>query len=383
MDFAWTSQQLAFKQSVIEFAETHLASDIVERDASGSFPHDLWQKCADFGIQSMSIPSKYNSSGNDTPFLDAVLAMEGFGYACKDNGLCFALNAQMWTSQLPLLHFGSEMQKQRYLPKMCSGKLIGCHAMTEPEFGSDNYNMQASATKSDGGYVLNGKKVYITLAPIADICIVFAQTNPSLGKWGISCFIVDKDSQGFYRSSVQQKMGLRTVPIGEIEFNDCFVPEENRLGPEGSGVGQSLSCLEWERCCILASQLGAMERQIDECIKFAKKRQQFGQSIAKFQAVSHRIVQMRLRLETSRLLLYKTAWMKDQGQNAMLEAAMLKLHLSESFVESSLDAIRINGGRGYLSEYEIERDLRDSVGGVLYAGTSDIQRNIIAGILGL
>ena len=178
-------------------------------------------------------------------------------------------------------------------------------------------------------------------------------------------------------------MGLRTVPIGELEFKDCFIPEQNLLGPEGSGVGQSMSCLEWERCCILASQLGAMERQLEECLNYARKRKQFGKRIGKFQSVSNRIVEMRLRLETSRLLLYKVAWMKQNGQNAMLEAAMLKLHLSECFLESSLDDIRINGARGYLSEYEIERDLRDSIGGVIYAGTSDIQRNIVAGILGL
>jgi alkylation response protein AidB-like acyl-CoA dehydrogenase len=261
--------------------------------------------------------------------------------------------------------------------------MIGCHAMTEPEFGSDNYNMQASATKCDGGYILNGKKIYITLGPISDLVIVFASTDLSLGKWGISAFIVEKGTPGFIQKPVQAKMGLRTVPIGELEFTDCFIPETQRLGPEGSGVGQSLSCLEWERCCILASQLGAMERQLEECLKYARKRKQFGQRIGKFQSVSHRIVEMRLRLETSRLLLYKVAWLKKQGQNAMLEAAMLKLHLSECFVESSLDAIRINGARGYLTEYEIERDLRDSLGGVIYAGTSDIQRNIVAGILGL
>ena len=383
MDFSWSKEQQAVKNKVMEFAKSDMQSDVLARDEKGEFPRDFWQKCADFGIQSMSVPSQYNSSKQDTEFLSAMLAMEGFGYACKDNGFCFALNAQMWTVQLPIMHFGSEAQKEKYLPALCRGDMIGCHAMTEPEFGSDNYNMQASATKCDGGYILNGKKIYITLGPISDLVIVFASTDLSLGKWGISAFIVEKGTPGFIQKPVQAKMGLRTVPIGELEFTDCFIPETQRLGPEGSGVGQSLSCLEWERCCILASQLGAMERQLEECLKYARKRKQFGQRIGKFQSVSHRIVEMRLRLETSRLLLYKVAWLKKQGQNAMLEAAMLKLHLSECFVESSLDAIRINGARGYLTEYEIERDLRDSLGGVIYAGTSDIQRNIVAGILGL
>ncbi|MFT6269795.1 MAG: alkylation response protein AidB-like acyl-CoA dehydrogenase [Alphaproteobacteria bacterium] len=383
MDFSWSKEQQAVKDSVIEFAKTELSSDVLARDEAGIFPMDLWKKCADFGIQSMSVPSQFNSSKKDTEFMNAMLAMEGFGYACSDNGLCFALNTQMWTVQLPIMHFGNDQQKEKYLPALCKGEIIGCHAMTEPEFGSDNYNMQASASKCDGGYVLNGKKVYITLGPIADIVIVFATTDLSLGKWGISAFIVEKGTPGFVQNPVQSKMGLRTVPIGELEFTDCFIPEENRLGPEGSGVGQSLSCLEWERCCILASQLGAMERQLEECLSYARKRKQFGKRIGKFQSISNRIVEMRLRLETSRLLLYKVAWLKKEGKNAMLEAAMLKLHLSECFLESSLDAIRINGARGYLSEYEIERDLRDSIGGVIYAGTSDIQRNIVAGILGL
>jgi alkylation response protein AidB-like acyl-CoA dehydrogenase len=261
--------------------------------------------------------------------------------------------------------------------------MIGAHGMSEPNYGSDSFSMQTQAKKVEGGYLLNGKKVYITLGPVSDVAIIFATTDLALGKWGITAFLVEKDMPGFKRGTVQSKMGLRTIPIGEFEFKDCFVPDENRLGPEGSGVGLSFSFLEWERCCILASQLGAMERQLEECLNYAKSRQQFGKKIGKFQSVSNRIVDMRLRLETSRLLLYKVAWLKQQGESAMLEAAMLKLHLSECFLESSLDAIRINGARGYLSEFEIERDLRDSVGGVIYAGTSDIQRNIVAGILGL
>ena len=178
-------------------------------------------------------------------------------------------------------------------------------------------------------------------------------------------------------------MGLRTVPIGELEFDDCFVSAEQRLGGEGAGVSLSNSSLEWERCCILASQLGAMERQLDEAVRYARERRQFGQPIVKFQSVSNRLADMKLRLETSRLLLYKVAWLKRAGKSAMMEAALLKLHLSEAFVDSSLDAIRIHGGAGYMTENGIERDLRDAVGGVIYAGTSDIQRNIVAALLGL
>jgi alkylation response protein AidB-like acyl-CoA dehydrogenase len=383
VDFSWPEEKLAFKQKVIEFAESELNRDLLERDHSGTFARNLWQKCADFGILSLSVPGKYNHSGENIDFMTAMLAMEGMGYACRDNGLTFALNAQMWTVQLPIAKAASETVKSKYLPGLCDGSLIGAHAITEEEFGSDAYSLQTRAQKVPGGYRLNGTKKLITFAPLADVALVFATVDPGQGKWGVTAFLVDSHSDGFFRGEAQDKMGLRTVPIGEIRFENCFVPEENRIGGEGAGLSLSTSFLEWERCCILASQLGTMERQLEECIQYARKREQFGQAIGKYQAVANRVVEMRLRLETSRLLLYKVAWLKEQGQSAMLEAALLKLHLSECFVDSSLDAIRIHGGRGYLTEYEIERELRDSVGATLYAGTSDIQRNIVAGLLGL
>jgi len=243
--------------------------------------------------------------------------------------------------------------------------------------------MKMSAQRCDGGYILNGQKRLVSLAPIADVAMVFANANPKMGKWGLTAFLVEKGTKGFNASESRSKMGLRTVPIGELIFEDCFVSEENRLGGEGAGFSISNHSLEYERCSILASQLGAMERQIETTIAYAQKREQFGQKIGKFQSVSNRVAEMKLRLETSRLLLYKVAWLKKMGKPAMLEAALLKLHLSESFVASSLDAIRNHGGNAYLVDYEIERDLRDAVGGILYAGTSDIQRNIIAKMVGL
>jgi alkylation response protein AidB-like acyl-CoA dehydrogenase len=289
----------------------------------------------------------------------------------------------MWTVQLPIVQFGTDVQKDKFLTQMVNGSMIGAHAITEKESGSDVFNLQMSAKKSDGGYILNGKKCLVTFAPIADFALVFANVNAELGKWGVTAFLVEKDAPGYQASAVHSKMGLRTVPIGDIVLENCFVPEENRLGGEGAGFSISNHSLEYERCSILASQLGAMEYQLDQTIKYAQEREQAGRPIGQFQSVSNRVVAMKLRLETARLLLYKAAWLKSQGKSAMLEAAMLKLHLSESFVDSSLDAIRTHGGIGYLSENEVERDLRDAVGGLLYAGTSDIQRNIIARLIGL
>ena len=383
MNFSWTEEQLEFKNKVIHFAKTKLNESHVVNDHNCEFVKENWQACADFGILSLSVPKKYGNHTHDIDILSAILAMEGLGYGCTDNGLPFALNAQMWTVQLPIAHFGTEAQKETFLPKLTSGEWIASHALTEPEAGSDVFSMQTTATKVAGGYLLNGKKHLITLGPVCDLALVFAVTNPKVGKWGLSVFIVEKGTKGFETSINKAKMGLRTVPIGDLTFTDCFVKEENRLGAEGAGWSITNHSLELDRCSVHASQVGAMERQLETSIAYVKKRKQFGQSVGQFQSVSNRISDMKLRLETSRLLLYKVAWLKSQGKSAMLEAAMLKLQISESFVASSLDTIRNHGGYGYLTENEIERDLRDAVGGVIYAGTSDIQRNIISKIIGL
>ena len=383
MDFSWTDEQQERKESVISFAKSQLNNNVLDDDRDCIFPSENWKKCAEFGIQNMASIVNFGGQHKEVDILNATLAMEGLGYGCKDNGLPFALNAQMWTVQLPIVLFGTQFQKEKYLKPMASGASIGCHALTELEAGSDVFNMQTTAFKTKGGYILNGSKRYITLGPVADVALVFAVTNLKIGKWGISGFLVEKDYRGYSASPNRQKMGLRTVPFGDLFFEDCFVPDENRLGAEGSGWSITLTSLEYDRCNILASQLGAMERQLEETITFVKNRKQFGKSISEFQSVSNRVANMKLRLETSKMLLYKVAWLKSQGKSAMMEAALLKLHLSESFVESSLDAIRSSGGAGYITENEIERNLRDAVGGVIYAGTSDIQRNIIANLLGL
>lgn len=382
MDFSWPQEYLDYKDRVAAFAK-ELNDDIITRDHQGIFSRPLWQKCADFGIQGLAAPKAYGGQLDEVDILRAALAMEGFGYGCRDNGLGIALNAHMWAVQMSIVLFGTESQKQKYLPKMVGGDWLACHALTEKDSGSDVFNMKMTAEKVDDGYILNGEKCLVTLAPISDMAVVFANANPQLGKWGVTAFIVDKTMKGYTPSPTRQKMGLRTVPIGELKLENCFVPEENRLGGEGAGFSISNHSLEYDRCCIMACKLGAMGRQLDESVTFAQNRKQFNQNVGSFQSVSNRIADMRLRLETSRLLLYKMAWLKKQDKSAMLEAAMLKLHLSENFISSSLDAIRTHGGNGYLTDYEIERDLRDSIGGILYAGTSDIQRNIIARFLGL
>lgn len=382
MDFGWSEDQIEFVDDVVRFAETLPNDTIIARDASSEFAFDVWQCCADFGLIGMNVPKEFGGTGR-ADILSSMHAMQAMGRIYNDVGLLFALNAHMWTVQLPILRFGTEAQKQKFLPPMCRGEWIGAHAVTEPNTGSDVFNLETTARKCEGGYILNGTKRLVSLAPIAHVALVFATVDASKGRWGVTAFLVKKESAGYRVSDNMPKMGLRTVPWGEVYLEDCFVPEANLLGSEGGGFALSQHSLEYERCCILASQVGAMERQLDAAIKFARSRKQFGQPIGKFQSVSNRIADMKMRIETAKLLLYKVAWLKQQERSAMLEAALLKLYLSECYVDSSFDAIRIHGGRAYLTEEGIERDLRDAIGGVLYAGTSDIQRNIVAKLLGL
>lgn len=381
MDFSWSEEQLTFKRAVVEFAQKELNTGLLERDRRSEFSRENWHKCARFGLQGLPIPEAYG--GTRTDILTTMLVMEGLGYGCRDNGLIFALNAQMWSVQLPILDFGTEAQKKKFLPGLCSGALIGAHGMTEPDSGSDAYSLRTRAGRVDGGYVLNGNKMFVTSAPTADLAVIFATVDPAKGRWGITAFVVEKGTPGFDVGGDMEKMGLRTAPLGELILRDCFIPEENRLGPEGAGASIFNSSIEWERSCILASHVGAMERQLEVSVRYARERRQFGQAIGRFQSIGNRIADMKVRLETARLILYKVAWLKKMEQPATLEAAIAKLYLSESFVESSLNAISVHGGYGYMAESEIERDLRDAIGGTIYSGTSDIQRTIIARLLGL
>jgi alkylation response protein AidB-like acyl-CoA dehydrogenase len=264
-----------------------------------------------------------------------------------------------------------------------SGDLVGVHAMTEPDSGSDAFSMRTRAERRGDDYVLNGTKLYITNAPVADVVLVFAAhpDRPRLG--GISAFLVEKGTPGFSVSRSLEKMGLRTSPMGEVVLTDCVVPAGNRVGPEGAGMAMFNSSMEWERSCILASAVGAMQRQLEACVGYARTRKQFGQAIGKFQGVADKVADMYLRLDAARLLIYQAAWLGQEGKPALVQAAAAKLFTSEAWVQSSLDAIQIHGAYGYMKESGIERDLRDAVASTIYSGTSEIQRVIVSRMLGL
>ena len=381
MDFSLSAEQRELKEAAAAFASAKLNQDLAEREEAGEFPLAAWGACAEFGIQGLPVPAELGGGGAD--ILTTVLVMEALGYGCRDNGLIFSLNAQLWSLELPLVRFGTPAQQRAYLPGLISGDLIGVHAMTEPESGSDAFSMRTRVERKDDGYLLNGTKLYITNAPVSDVVLVFA-AHPGRPKMaGVSAFLVEKGTPGFTVTRALGKMGLRTSPMGEVVLDGCRVPAGRRLGPEGAGTAVFSSSMAWERSCILASALGAMRRQLEECVEYARARRQFGQPIGKFQAVSGKVADMYLRLEAARLLVYQAAWLAQQGRPALAEAAAAKLFTSEAWVASSLDAVQLHGAYGYMKEAGIERDLRDAVAGTIYSGTSEIQRVILARMLGL
>ena len=381
MEFTFSDEQRGLRDEIIRFSTEMLNDDLTQRDAESTFSLEAWKRCAAIGLQGLPIPKEYGGAGADA--LTIILAMEALGYGCRDNGLIFSLNAQMWSCETPIARFGSEEQKRRYLPGLCDGSLIGVQCMTEPGSGSDAFSMLATATPTTEGFTLNGTKTFITNAPVADVFVVFASTDAMKGFAGISAFLIDRDTPGVMVGAPFHKMGLRTSPMSEVVFTGCEVTSSALLGPEGAGAAIFNHSMDWERSCILASAVGTMQRQLERAIAYAKERKQYGQPIGKFEAVSHRIAEMKLRLETSRLLVYRLGWLKQNGKPAPLDSALVKLHLSESFLRSSLDTLQIYGRYGYMTESEIERDVRDAVASRIYSGTSDIQRNLIAAHLGL
>ena len=374
-------EQRALRRTVTEFAQRELNAGLDERDHDAVFPRAAWEQCAAIGLQGLPVPPEYGGAGASATTIAA--ALEGLGYGCADNGLIFSLNAQMWACETPLVEFGTEGQKQRWLPGLCDGSLIAAHAMTEPESGSDAFALRTTAAPAGGGWVLNGSKTFATNAPDSDLFVVFATTDRSLGFAGLTAFLLERDTPGLTVGRPLSKMGLRTSHLGELFLDDVRVGADAVLGGEGAGMAVFTSSMRWERGLIMASAVGTMRRQLERCVAYARERRQFGRPIGDFQAISHRIADMRLRLETAHLMLYRMAGLIDAGRDTDLDSALTKLHISEAFVQSSLDAVQVHGGYGYVTETGLERDVRDALGGRLYSGTSEMQRNVIARQLGL
>lgn len=285
---------------------------------------------------------------------------------------------------MPVWKHGTEAQKQALLPGLCSGRIIAVNGMTEPGSGSDAFAMRTQARRNGAGYRVTGRKTFGSNGPVADVALVYALTDATKGyHGGVTAFLVPTTSDGFSVGQTFEKMGLRTSPISELVLEDVAVPEDAVIGGVGGGTTLFTESMEWERICIAAVHVGTMQRLLEQATSYARTRSAFGRPIGKHQAVAHRLVDMKVRLEASRLLVYRAASRLGNARDIALDASMVKLFVSESLVKSALDAVQTMGGYGFMTEYHVERVLRDAVGSTLYSDTSEIQRNIMAGWMGL
>ncbi len=382
MDFSITDEQRLFREEIVRFSREVLNKDVAERDREQSFSMDLWKRCAEIGIQGLPVPEEYGGSGLDP--LSCAIALEALGYGCTDGGLVFSLCAHLLSCVVPVWLHANEEQKKKYLPGLCDGSIIGVHAMTEPGSGSDAFALRTKAEPDGDGFRINGTKTFISNGPVANLVIVFAMTDSKKGyHGGVTAFLVDTTTKGFQAGKKFDKLGIRTSPTGELSFDDLYVPAESVLGTVGGGSVLFTHAMSWERICLFASHVGTMERLLETSISYARTRTQFGQTIGKFQAISHRIADMKTQLEAARLLVYQSAWRLGRVRDSSMDASITKLFVSENLVSAALATVQIHGGYGYMVETEVERFLRDAIGSTIYSGTSEMQRNIIARWLGL
>ncbi|PXX56297.1 L-prolyl-[peptidyl carrier protein] dehydrogenase [Nocardia tenerifensis] len=382
MDFELSPGQRELRTRIIDFARAELGGELAESDRTGTLAWQDWKRCAEFGVLGWPVPAEYGGSGLDP--LSVMIALEALGYGCPDNGLVFAINNHLWGCVIYLLEHGSRQQKERYLPRLCSGALVGAHALSEPEAGSDVLSMRTTAVRDGEHYILNGTKWFVSNGPTAGLYVVFARTGGAgRSPNRLSAFLVPADLPGVRKSRRFGKMGLRGTEMGEIEFVDCRVPVADLIGTEGAGYPIFTGTIEWERSFMFAAQAGAMQRLLDRSIEHARSREQFGRPIGAFQGISHKIADMKIRLELSRLILYRVGWLKSQGRFALEDATIAKIFVSESLVQTAMAAMEIHGARGYLDDFGIERELRDALGGPIYAGSSSVQRGVLAELLGV
>ncbi|MFI1868748.1 acyl-CoA dehydrogenase family protein [Streptomyces jumonjinensis] len=376
----WNADQTALRQGIGRWCEALSAGDI-ERDAEGVFPQDKWKLIQESGILSLPFDERWGGLGQS--LLTTMYVLEELGRGCRDGGLNFSVATHMVSSGVPLQRFGSQELKQRYLPGICSGETIGAHAITETESGSDALAMRTTATREHDDFVLRGSKSFVSNGPVAGLFVVYARTHPDGGPFGITAFAVERDTPGLVIGEPVGKMGLRTSPLSELHFDDCRIPASAAIGRVGSGFLVLDHVMKWEILCSFVINTGQMRYRLDRCVEYAKERIQFGKPIGSYQSVSNKIVDMQIGLDTARKWLYDTAARLMDGENVTTDIAVSKLLASESNLASALAAVQIFGGSGYLTEYGLEKDLRDAVAGPIYSGTSEIQRNRIASMLGL
>ncbi|MEU7043418.1 acyl-CoA dehydrogenase family protein [Streptomyces varsoviensis] len=422
MEFGWNTEQRARYATTLAGVRVAFPLDR-ERDER-PFTREDWLRLGKLGVLGASLPERFGGGGLGA--LDTARVIEAVGEGCSSTGLVFAAAAHQFACARPLLDFAEPAVQKRLLPGICSGALIAGNAMTEADAGSDVSRLAVTATPTDGGYVLDGTKSFVSNGPVADVYVTYATTDAKAAHLGLTGFVVDRDAPGVVAGPPFEKTGLLGCPAGTVSFDGCFVPDSQVLGAPGLGSTVFQTSMAWERACLFALYLGVQQRLLDACTDHVRRRRQFQRRLSEFQAVSHRLAEMKLRLESGRLLLYRACWEldrevgggdgeyggddreyggdvrddsreddrddsrgddrhdQDEGpEDGALWAALSKLAVSEGVLETAMDAVRLFGARGYLREDGIEAALRDAVPGTLFSGTSDIQREIIARELGL
>lgn len=374
MNFDLTPEQAAVQKLAREFADGEVAPGAAERDRTGVFPSALIQKMGDLGFFGIPMPETYGGMGGDT--VSYALAVEEISRACGSVGITYAAHVSIGMG--PVLYFGTEEQKQRWLPGAIRGEYLASFGLTEAEAGSDAAGTQTTATLTGAGWVLNGRKQFITNAAYCGYLVVTAVTESGKGAHGISSFIVPKDAHGFTVGSGYEKMGLHSSDTRELLFDQCTIPQENLLGQPGEGFKQFMKTLDGGRISIGAMAVGIAQASLNAAVRYAKERRQFGRPIADFQAIQFKLADMAMEIELARTAVLKAAWLKDQGRPYGKEAAVAKLFASETAVRAANQAIQIHGGYGYMREYQVERYWRDAKLTEIGEGTSEVQRLVIA-----
>ncbi len=378
MDFLLSDEQQAFVTSVRDFAREHVEPGAGDRDLEGRWDPDVWRKVADFGLAGLPVPTEYGGSGADV--LTTGLALEALAYGGRDAGLNLSLGAHLTIGTMPIALHGTEEQKQTWLPRLARGESVGAFAITEPDAGSDTASIRTSARQEGGTWILNGTKTFITNGSLADMVIVIARSDPDApAGQAMTAFLVPTDAPGFSVSRELKKMGNRSSPTVELSLQDVEVPDTAILGQPGTALWAiGFECFDWERTCMIASAVGGMQRDLEECVAYAKQREAFGKPIARFGAIQEKVADMRIRLEAAQLLQRKAAWLKDNGHDHQVEASIAKAFVGEAAVSSALDGIQLHGGWGYIHDFNVERGLRDAKLATIGGGTTEIQKMIIA-----
>ncbi|AYC28801.1 acyl-CoA dehydrogenase [Paenisporosarcina cavernae] len=373
MQLKFTEEQLMMRNMVRDFAQTEI-TPFIDRMEAGEFPRDIMKKMGELGLMGITSPEKYG--GAEMDFTSYIIAIHELSKVSAVVGVVLSVHTSVGTN--PILYFGNEEQKTKYVPKLASGEWLGAFCLTEPSSGSDASAMKSRAVKKADHYVLNGSKIFITNGGEADVYIVFASTDPSQGSRGVSAFIVDKSSPGLIIGKDEEKMGLHGSRTVQLTFEDMIVPAENLLGEEGEGFKIAMANLDVGRIGIAAQALGIAEAAYEAAVAYAKEREQFGKPIAAQQGVGFKLADMATKVEAAKLLVYKAASLRAAGKDCGKEASMAKLFAAQSAMDIAIEAVQVFGGYGYTEDYPVERYFRDAKVTQIYEGTSEIQHIVIS-----